>query len=213
METKIVEAVGFAHRPGRNTVKRDIGRYLKRAFVWLLFRKQLPLALRQSALFCILRAADAVFGRGRWAIISGASKGNTFENDLLKLVFQATAIANIADNAASSPLTNLYFGGHTADPGEAGDQTTSECAYTSYARVAVARTSGGFTVTANSASPVATVSFPPGTGGSGTMTHFSVGTASSGAGKLLYSGTATPNIVTGNGVTPQLTTATAITED
>lgn len=141
------------------------------------------------------------------------SKGNTFENDLCKLIFNATAIANIADNAASSPLTNLYVALHTADPGEAGDQTTSEAAYTSYARVAVARTSGGWTVTANSVSPVANIDFPTGSGGSGTVTHFSVGTASSGAGKLLYSGTVTPNIVTGNGIIPRLTTATTITED
>jgi len=141
------------------------------------------------------------------------SKGNTWENDLLKLLFNATAIANIADNAASSPLTNLQVSGHTADPGEAGDQTTTESAYTSYARVAVARTTGGWTVTANSVSPVAAINFPAGTGGSGTMTHFGVGTASSGAGKLLYSGAVTPSIVTGNGVTPQLTTASAITED
>ena len=28
------------------------------------------------------------------------SKGNTFENDLLLLIFNATAIGNIADNAA-----------------------------------------------------------------------------------------------------------------
>lgn len=141
------------------------------------------------------------------------SKGNTFENDILKLIFNATAIANIADNAGSSPLTNLYIALHTADPGEAGDQTTSEVAYTSYARVAVARTSGGWTVTANSVSPVANIDFPTGTGGSGTVTHFSVGTASSGAGKLLYSGTVTPNIATGNGIIPRLTTATTITED
>lgn len=141
------------------------------------------------------------------------SKGNTFENDLLKLIFNATAIANMADNAATSPLTNLYVSLHTSDPGEAGDQTTNEVTYTSYARVAVARTSGGWTVTNNSVSPAANIDFPAGTGGSGTATHFAVGTASSGAGKLLYSGTVTPNIVTGNGVTPRLTTASAITED
>lgn len=141
------------------------------------------------------------------------SKGNTFENDLLKLIFNATSIANMADNASASPFTNLYVSLHTADPGEAGDQTTNEIAYTSYARVAVARTSGGWTVTANSVSPVATISFPAGTGGSGTATHFGVGTASSGAGKLLYSGTVTPNIVCGNGVTPSLTTASTVTED
>jgi hypothetical protein len=46
------------------------------------------------------------------------SMGNTFENDIAKLIFNATAIANIADNAASSPLTSLYVALHTADPGE-----------------------------------------------------------------------------------------------
>jgi len=141
------------------------------------------------------------------------SKGNTFENDLLKLIFNATAIANIADNAASSPLTNLQAGLHTADPGEAGDQTTSETNYTNYLRVAVARTSGGWTVTANSVSPVAAITFAAGGGGSGTITHGVIGTASSSTGKILYSGTVTPNFAVGNGVTPQLTTSSTITED
>lgn len=141
------------------------------------------------------------------------SKGDTFENDLLKLIFQATAIANIADNASSAPLTNLYFSAHTADPGEAGTQTTSECAYGSYARVAVARTSGGFTVTANSVSPVANVDFPAAISGTETITHFAVGTVISASGKILYSGTVTPNISVSTGVTPRFTTASAITED
>lgn len=141
------------------------------------------------------------------------SKGNTFENDLVKLIFNATAIANIADNAASSPLTNLYVSLHTADPGEAGNQITSEAAYTSYARVAVARTTGGWTVTNNSVSPVADISMPAATGGSETETYFAVGTASSGTGKILYSGAISPNIVVSSGVTPILTTASTITED
>lgn len=141
------------------------------------------------------------------------SKGNQLEADLLKLIFNATAIANVADNAATSPLTNIPVGLHTADPGEGGNQTTSEATYTSYTRVNVARTTGGWTVTANSVSPVATIDFPAGTGGSGTVTHLSTGTAFSGAGILHYSGTVTPNVVTGSGVTPRLTTATAITED
>jgi len=141
------------------------------------------------------------------------SKGNTFENDLLKLIFNATTINDLAENDTTSPATDLHVSLHTADPGEAGDQTTSEITYTSYARVAVARTTGGWTVTNNSVSPVAAIAFPAGTGGSGTATHFGVGTAASGAGKLLYKGTVTPNIVTGNGITPQLTTASTITED
>lgn len=141
------------------------------------------------------------------------SKSNSCENSLLLLLFNATTFADLAENDTSSPATNLYVSLHTSDPGEAGAQNTNEATYTSYARVPVARTAGGWTVTANSVSPAATISFPAGTGGSGTVTHFGIGTASSGAGVLLYSGTVTPNIVTGNGITPQLTTASAITED
>src|SRR5574337_121438 len=98
------------------------------------------------------------------------SKGNTFENDILALIFNATAIANIADNAATSPLTNLFVSLHTADPGEAGDQTTSEATYTGYARVAVVRTSGGWTVVGSSCSPAANIDFGACTAGTNTIT-------------------------------------------
>ena len=141
------------------------------------------------------------------------SKGDIFENDWLKLVFNATPIANLADNAATAPLTNLFVALHTADPGEAGTQATSEATYTGYARVPVARTTAGWTVTGNSVSPVANISFPAGTGGSGIVTYFSVGAAASGASKIFYSGTVTPNITTGNGITPILSTSSTITED
>jgi hypothetical protein len=140
------------------------------------------------------------------------SKGDTFENDFLKLVFNATAIANIADNTGTSPAANITVALHTSDPGEGGTQSTNEISYTGYARVSVARTTGGWTVTANSVSPVATISFGQMTAGAGgTVTHFSVGTGTSN--KLLYSGTVSPPIVVSNGVTPQLSTASAITED
>ena len=141
------------------------------------------------------------------------SKGNTFENDLLELIFNATAIANIADNAGTSPLTNLYVALHTSDPGEAGDQTTNECGYTSYARVAVARTSGGWTITANSVSPTANIDFPAATGGTETATHISIGTDSTGTGKIIYYGAITPNISISTGVVPRISTGSTITED
>ena len=141
------------------------------------------------------------------------SISDTFENDLLKLIYNATAIANVADNAATSPFTNVHNSLHTADPGESGTMQTSEATYTSYARVNVARTSGGWTVTANSVSPVANIDFPAGTGGSGTVTHWSTGATGGGAAKIYLSGTVTPNIVTGNGITPRLTTASTITLD
>lgn len=141
------------------------------------------------------------------------SKSDTFENDLLKLIFNGTAIANLADNAAASPLTDLQVALHTADPGDGGNQATSEVAYTGYARKAVARGSGAFTVTGNQVQPAANIDFNACTGGSATATHFSVGTAASGAGKILYKGAITPNIAIANGVTPRLTTATVISED
>lgn len=141
------------------------------------------------------------------------SKGDVFENDWLKLIFNATAIANIADNAATSPLTNLFVALHTADPGETGNQSTNETTYTGYGRVSVARTSGGWTVTGNSVSPAATINFPQCTAGTATITHVSVGVATSGATKVLYKGAVSPNISVSAGVTPQLTTSSAITED
>jgi hypothetical protein len=144
------------------------------------------------------------------------SKSNVLEADILKLLFNATPIANIADNSGTAPLANLYVSLHTADPGEAGNQATSEIAYVGYTRVAVARTVGGWAISGTNptkASPVANIDFPAGTGGSGTATHFGVGTLASGAGVLLYSGTVIPSIVCGSGVTPRLTTASFIEED
>jgi len=140
------------------------------------------------------------------------SKGDTFENDILKLFLNGTAITGLADNAASSPVTNLSVALHTADPGESGTQSTSETAYTGYARVNVARTTGGWTVTANSASPVANIDFGECTASpGGAITHFSVGTGVSN--KLLYSGTVSPNITMAVGVIPRLKTTSTITED
>lgn len=142
------------------------------------------------------------------------SKGDTFENDLLKLIFNATPIANIADNATSSPLANLFIALHTADPGETGVQNTSECAYTGYARKSVARTSGGFTVTGSSVSPVSDQDFGECTASAGSpATHWSVGVASSGATKILYSGAISPNVTIAVGVIPRLKATSTVTED
>lgn len=140
------------------------------------------------------------------------SKGNTYEDDILKLIFNATPIADLADNDATSPATTLTVALHTADPGEAGTQATNETAYTGYARVAVARTTGGWAVSGGSVSPVANIDFGECTAApGGAITHASVGTGV--ANKLLYSGTVTPNITMAVGVIPRLKTTSTITED
>lgn len=140
------------------------------------------------------------------------SKSNSLETSFLALLFNATALANVWDNASASPITSLYVSLHTADPGEGGTQTANECAYGGYARVAVARNSGGWTVSGASvvlASPPAT--FPTCSSGSETATHFGIGKSVSGAGVLFYSGAVSPNINISNGVAPQVNIT--VTED
>jgi hypothetical protein len=144
------------------------------------------------------------------------SKSNTFETDFLRLVFNNTGISLVGDATGlpgSATAGSLYVSLHTADPGEAGDQTTNETSYTGYARVAVARSGANWVVTNNSVSPNAAITFGACTAGTASITHFAVGTSLSGAGKLLYKGAISPTISVSSGVTPQLTTATAITED
>lgn len=142
------------------------------------------------------------------------SKSNNFETNFLKLIFQATGISNIADNATTAPNTNLYVALHTADPADTGNQSTNEISYSGYARVAVARSTAGWTVVSGVVSPMANISF--GTVLAGTAqaaTHFSVGMSSTGGTDILYSGSISPQVSIAAGVVPVLTTATTISED
>jgi hypothetical protein len=135
------------------------------------------------------------------------SKGNTTESDLMEYVFKATPFSWDA-------LANLYVSLHTADPGEAGSQTTSEANYTSYARVTVSRSGTGWTVTGNQAVNAALVQFPQATGGSSLCTYVAVGTASTGAGQILYSGALASSLDITTGGQPQFAAgALTITED
>lgn len=131
-------------------------------------------------------------------------------NNFLKLLFNATAWANMADNAAASPFTNLYLSLHTADPGVGNNQTTNETAYTNYVRIAIARTSGGWTVTSNAVVNAALAQFAQCGASGATITHVAIGTASSGAGTVLYSGALSSSLAVANGIQPQFA-ASALT--
>lgn len=142
------------------------------------------------------------------------TKSNVFETDILELIFNATALADLAEDDTTTPATNLYVSLHTSDPGEAGDQTTNETSYTNYARVAVARTSGGWTVASGAVTNAAAITFPQCGATGATITHFGVGTGSSGAGYLLYKGALTSPLAVSNGVTPEFAAgALDVTED
>lgn len=131
-------------------------------------------------------------------------KSTTFCNDLLDLILKATAIANIADNASSSPLTNLYLSLHTADPGIGGAQTTNETAYTNYARVAVSRSGTGWTVSSGVGENAALIQFAQCGVTGATITHIAIGTASSGSGKVLYAGALNSSLAVANLIQPQI---------
>lgn len=135
------------------------------------------------------------------------SMTNAAEQALLDLVFLNADWANIGDASGlqnSATAGSFYVSLHTADPGEAGSQTTSEASYTSYARIAVARTSGGWTRTSSTISNTALVQFDQCTGGSNTITHFGIGTASSGTGNLIFKGALTSSLSVSTGIQPQL---------
>jgi len=145
------------------------------------------------------------------------SKSNTFENEILAHIFNNANIADIGDATGlrgSTAAGSLFLSLHTADPGEAGTQSTSEISYTGYARKAVARSAGGFTVTGNAVTLTVDVDFGKMTGGTGgTVTHFAVGKAVSGSTVVLYKGAVSPTIVVANGIIPRLETGTTITEE
>lgn len=138
------------------------------------------------------------------------SATDTCENGLLALVLQNANFANIGDVTGlrgSTTAGSLYISLHTADPTDAGTQTSSETVYTNYVRVAVTRASGagGWTIagtTPTNGSNTSVITFATCGATGATITHFGVGTASSGAGTLLFKGALTSSLAVSNGITP-----------
>jgi hypothetical protein len=145
------------------------------------------------------------------------SKSNIFENEILKHILQNENVALIGDATGlrgSTAAGSLYISLHTANPGESGNQTTSEATFTSYARVAVARTTGKWSVTDNVGANIDPITFPECTGGSNSVTYFGIGTDASGTGKLLFWGQLTAPLAISTGITAEFATgALTITED
>jgi hypothetical protein len=141
-----------------------------------------------------------------------AAKGNFWATAILKLFFNGTAVAGVAQNNAA-PYSGFYISLHTSSPGAGGTQTTNEAAYTSYARVfATPRSSAEFLVSGSSMGMVNPITFPTATGGSETETYFAIGDTLAAAGDIYYFGPISPTIAVSIGITPQLTTASVVTE-
>lgn len=106
------------------------------------------------------------------------SKSNLHETAILKLVFQNIAHANIGNASGLQPsgaAGSFYIAIFTASPTDADSGT--EANYTSYARIAVARSAAGFTITGDTLTNAAVITFPTSTGGTNIITHFGVYTA------------------------------------
>lgn len=141
------------------------------------------------------------------------SMSNASETNLLLLLFNNTDWANVGDASGlqnSATAGSFYVALHSSDPADAGNQTTNEVSYTGYARVAVARTAGGWTVSGDQVSNTATVQFDECTAGSATATHFSVGLLTSGAGDILYSGALSASRAISAGITPLFNPGTLV---
>lgn len=135
------------------------------------------------------------------------SKSNTFENELLLLLFNNTDIANIGDASGlqnSATAGSVYVALHTADPGESGTATTSEAAYTGYARVAVARSGSGWTVSGNNVTNAADIVFPTSSDGPEVLTHWSICKESSGSSVILYKGALSASLTVNNLIAPRI---------
>lgn len=141
-------------------------------------------------------------------------KSTTVCNKFLALLYNATTWDGIAENDSTTPLTNIYMGLQTAPMTGASVQTTSETAYTNYARQAVARTTSGWTAPSSGATAnVAAVEFPQcGVTGS-TITDAHTGTSVSGGGEIFHYGTLNASIAVSNQVQPRFAAGTVtITE-
>lgn len=144
------------------------------------------------------------------------SKSDTWEDGMLDLLFSNTDFTLVGDAGGlrgSAAPGSLYVSLHTGDPGDAGTQSTSETAYTNYVRVAVSR-SGGFSAASGGVvSPAADIDFAEcGATPGAAVGWFGIGTSSSGAGKLLYSGALSPSITMATGVIPRVKSTSTVTE-
>jgi hypothetical protein len=116
-------------------------------------------------------------------------KTTQFATDLLKLLLANVAVAAIGDAGGLQPSAvpgHLYLSLHSADPGEGGNQTSSEVSYSGYGRIAIARVASEWTFGNGQAVNTGRLEFGLCASGSVTVTHAAVGTAASGPGRVLY---------------------------
>ena len=133
------------------------------------------------------------------------SATDVFENGLLSLIFENANYANVGDATGlrgSTVPDVFYISLSTGTLTDTSTQATTETTYTGYARVSVARSTAGWTVTAGVADNDAAITYGLDTVGSATITDFGIGSASSAAGNLFLYGVLTASLAVSPGITP-----------
>ena len=136
------------------------------------------------------------------------SMSNAFETEILELIFNNAAVANIGDAGGLQPSAtagSLYVSLHTSNPDEAGNQGTGETVYTNYVRVGVARSGAGWTIAGNTATNAAIIEFAQCGATGATITHVGIGVSptTGDAGVLLFSGQLSSPLAVANLIKPQ----------
>lgn len=130
---------------------------------------------------------------------------DVLELELLDLLFLNADFDNIGDATGiqgSTSAGNIEISLHTATLNDASSQNTSEAAYTSYARVDVARSGAQWTNTAGTVDNDNAIAFPQATGGSETETDVGLGSDVA-ANELWIYGELTSSLAVSSGITPQ----------
>lgn len=144
------------------------------------------------------------------------TKKDSFENALMLLLFNNTALANIG-NAGGLPASTVagafYIALYSGAPSDSAAGT--EITYTGYARVAVNRAAGSWTVAANQASNTAAITFGACTAGTPTATHFAICKAGTrDIDDAIYWGDLSASLAISPGITPEFAIGQlTVTED
>ena len=135
-------------------------------------------------------------------------------NNLL-LILNNVALADLGNTAGLQPSSvagSVYIALYqSTGPGIGGLPTVNEASYTGYARVAVARTTGGWTVNTATAAyqNAASIAFPVCTGSTNTLTYFAICSLASGGtvNDLLLIGALSSSLAVSTGITPSFAAA------
>jgi hypothetical protein len=130
-------------------------------------------------------------------------KSTTTANNILNLWYRGVAIANIADNAAASPITDIYIALATASYNASSDLSSNETTYTNYVRPSLDRNTTDWSAPSGGAISNATAVEAPQCGVTGaTITSAATGKGT-GAADIFHYGDLNAPIAVSNQIQPR----------